>query len=66
MVWLIALFISISLVGDADAYIDPGAGSYIIQIAIASVVAALFFIKSFFQRIMFFINKVFPMKKSDD
>ena len=36
----------------AQAYIDPGTGSYVFQIVIAAAVAGAFAFKSFFQRLL--------------
>jgi len=37
--------------GAAHAYIDPGTGSYLIQIIAAAVLASIFVIKSFWKNI---------------
>lgn len=50
----------------AYAYIDPGTGSYVIQVAIASVVGALFAAKMFGKKTIAFINKIISSKKRDD
>ncbi len=47
------------------AYIDPGTGSYMIQIAIAFMVGALFFIKGFWKKIAAFLSRIFSKKKND-
>lgn len=44
---------------DAYAYLDPGTGSYFLQILIASLLGALFFIKSFWRVILRTIRSVF-------
>jgi len=49
----------------AFAYIDPGTGSYIIQIAIAALVGGLFAVKMFWIRIKTFITSLFK-KKTDE
>jgi len=46
----------------AFAYIDPGTGSYIIQIVIAGLVGGLFAIKMFWIRIKTFITSLFKKK----
>jgi hypothetical protein len=56
------LFIIFSLVflafpTHAHAYLDPGSGSYLIQIVIASVAGAGLIIKSQWENIKNFINK---------
>jgi isochorismate hydrolase len=53
----------------AHAYIDPGAGSIVVQVIIAGVVCALFAIKAFFKNIKNFFVGFFRRKKtshSDD
>jgi hypothetical protein len=44
---------------DAWAYLDPGAGSLMLQFAIASVVGALFAIKMFWKKIAAFMKRLF-------
>lgn len=41
----------------AHAYIDPGAGSVLFQIALAAFVGGLFFVKSFFRKMAAFFKK---------
>ena len=43
----------------AYAYLDPGTGSYIVQIAIASAVSALFAIKIFWKRLKDTFHEIF-------
>lgn len=50
----------------AFAYIDPGTGSYIIQILIATLLGLLFSIKLFWQRIKEFITKIFSLNKTQE
>jgi hypothetical protein len=49
---------------NAYAYIDPGTGSYVIQIVIAFLVTTLFLIKSFWIRIKVFFTKLFSKQKN--
>ena len=44
---LLAVLASLLLVREAHAYLDPGAGSYIIQILLASLFGALLILKVF-------------------
>jgi hypothetical protein len=47
----------------AHAYVDPGTGSYIFQVIIASLLGGLFFIKKTFRSIKFYLTeKLFPKK----
>ena len=50
----------------AYAYLDPGTGSYILQIAIAAVLGGLFMIKPFFAKIKQVVRKIFFRKHEDD
>jgi len=43
----------------ASAYLDPGTGSYIIQMVVAGVLGALFAVKVFWVRIRLFLGRVF-------
>lgn len=43
----------------AHAYIDPGAGSIALQIFLATLVAGLFALKTFFRRIVAFFFSIF-------
>ncbi len=43
----------------AHAYLDPGTGSYFIQIALAAIVGALFAVRLFWGRIKAFFQKLF-------
>jgi len=49
----------------AHAYLDPGTGSYILQILIAVLIGALFSIKLFWNRIKYFFIKLFSGRKKD-
>ena len=44
---------------NAHAYLDPGTGSYIIQVFIAVVLGGLYACKIYWQRITAFISKLF-------
>lgn len=45
------------LAGTASAYIDPGTGSYILQVAIAFLVGLAFSVKVFWKRIVTFLRR---------
>lgn len=38
-------------------YIDPGSGSYLVQMIIAAVLGGMFYIKTIWKRIKFFFTK---------
>jgi hypothetical protein len=45
------------------AYIDPGTGSYVIQIIIAAVVAVSFMVKLYWLKIKGFVGRLFSRKQ---
>lgn len=51
---------------DAYAYLDPGTGSYVLQIAIAGIVSGLFILKIFWRRVVDFFSGLFKGKKEND
>jgi hypothetical protein len=51
------------LAGSASAYIDPGTGSYVLQIAVAFALGLAFSVKVFWMKIAAFLRKTFGAKK---
>jgi len=49
---------------DACGYIDPGTGSYILQILIAGIVGSLFVVKIFWKRISLFLSDLLSSRKA--
>jgi hypothetical protein len=47
------------LVGDAYAYIDPGTGSYIFQLAIAGILAAAYILKVYWIKVIDLFKSLF-------
>lgn len=47
------------------AYIDPGTGSYLLQIIVATLLAFLFTVKSYWKKIKGFLQRVFARRKKD-
>ena len=64
--WVVVLIVLTLVVaeGDALAYVDPGTGSYLIQIIIAGVLAAIFVIKGFWRSIRERLAGLFSRKKA--
>lgn len=50
---------------NAYAYLDPGTGSYILQMLIAAIVGGLFVIKIYFHKIKAFFKGVFFKEDND-
>jgi len=51
---------------DVQAYLDPGSGSYLIQLLIAGLVGALFIIKTQWGRIRSFFRNLTGREQRDD
>jgi hypothetical protein len=49
----------------ALAYIDPGTGSYMLQVAIAFLIGAIFTIKRFWKKIYVVLANLFNIKRKD-
>ena len=50
----------------AHAYLDPGTGSYILQLALAALVGALFAVRLFWGRIKAFFQKLFSQGEEEE
>lgn len=50
---------------NAQAYIDPGTGSYMFQMFIATILGASFAVKTYWQKIIGFITKPFSKDSKD-
>jgi len=60
LIFIIALHLTLS--PNAYAYLDPGTGSYIFQVLIATFIGALFTIKMYWQKIKHAILNLFSKK----
>lgn len=57
--WIAALLVAVLIAPlPALAYLDPGTGSYLFQVAMALIVGALFAVKLFWSRIKAFFQKL--------
>ena len=64
---LMALALSLFLFpANAYAYLDPGSGSYILQLALAALVGGLFAIRLFWGRIKSFFGERFSNQETDE
>ncbi len=50
MAYLVAVLLLMIFTGPAHAYLDPGSGSYMLQLSLAGVLAIVFSLKLFWQR----------------
>ncbi len=60
---LFALLLLVAWPGGAHAYIDPGTGSYVLQLIIAGVIGFAFTLKVFWGRFRGFFQHVILRKK---
>ena len=51
---------------NAFAYLDPGTGSYVLQIAFAVLFGALFMLKTFWEKVKTFFYGIFSKKEKND
>jgi hypothetical protein len=66
---LLCSIIVLTYFRDAYAYLDPGTGSYFIQMLLAGILAFAVAIKIFWKRIVFFVSGLFSKsdkKETDD
>jgi hypothetical protein len=64
---VVALTLYLVMAPDAGyAYLDPGTGSYVLQMAMAAVLGSLFAIKMFWKRIVAFIQGLFSGSKNEE
>jgi hypothetical protein len=59
IVIIVLFFVHVIFIQEADAYLDPGTGSYILQVIIAASVAGLYIIKLFWNKIKAFFKNLF-------
>ena len=62
---LISLLLLVFSTKPAHAYLDPGTGSYILQILAAGVLGGLFAVKTFWRQITTFLMGIFSRKKEN-
>ena len=63
---LILILTFLLLTTPAHAYLDPGSGSFIIQMAIGALLGGLITLKLYFQKIKILILGLFNKKKKND
>ncbi len=64
MLGMIIILLSLALAKPAHAYLDPGTGSYLIQILIGFAAGGAYLVKLFWRQITGFFKKIFSKKKS--
>lgn len=63
---IIFIVILIFSIQNAYAYIDPGTGSYILQVVIAGLLGALLSLKIFWKKIGSFFSHIFTRDNGSD
>ena len=68
---IVSLAVAVLLLGvcsdkPAYAYIDPGTGSYVIQVVAAFVLAALFVVRAFWHNLKQGVLRIFGRAKNDE
>lgn len=66
LICLSAVFLLLFIPQMAMAYIDPGTGAYIFQILIAGLLGAVFVIKTYWQKILAVMKRLFSSKNKQD
>ena len=59
------IFLFFIFARSAQAYVDPGTGSYIFQLLAAGLLSSLFFIKTFIRSAKSFFRKIFSAKEKE-
>lgn len=60
---ILIVALQFTLLQNAFAYLDPGTGSYIFQVLVATLIGGLFIIKMFWQKIKKFFSNHFSKKQ---
>jgi len=66
MTGIICLMLLVVFPSKAYAYLDPGSGSYILQLILAGLLAASFTLKTFWKRVWIRIRALLANKKDTD
>lgn len=64
--WLLVLSCVVCLPQTSHAYLDPGTGSYVLQMLLGLVVGSLFAIRLCWQRIRAFFSRIFGRSPRND
>lgn len=61
-IFLTVLFVFVLATKSAYAYLDPGTGSFILQVLAAGALGGLFAVKTFWRQITDFLRRIFSKK----
>ena len=65
-VLLLLTLLLLALPSIAHAYLDPGTGSYVVQLLIGTVLGGLFALGVFWRRVLAFLKRLFKRGSSDE
>jgi len=63
---LLLTLLPLALPSVAQAYLDPGTGSYVVQLLIGGLLGGLFALGVFWRRVLTFFKRLFRYKNSDE
>ena len=66
MICFLALFLKFVFPSSAQAYLDPGSGSFILQIIIASIMGIILVVKLYWKKIRTFLGSLFSKDVNED
>lgn len=66
MIWFVSVGLLLIATAPARAYIDPGTGSYLLQIAVAGLMGAVFALKLSWARVRSFARGLFAHNQAQD
>jgi hypothetical protein len=62
----VIIFLNFQIIANtAYGYLDPGSGSYVLQVLIAGLLSSLYFIKTFWGKIKAFFQNLFNKDKNE-
>lgn len=65
-VLLVLTLVLLALPSIANAYLDPGTGSYVVQLLVGSLLGGLFALGVFWRRVVASFKRLFTRGSSDD
>jgi hypothetical protein len=65
-VLLLLVLALLLLPSTAQAYLDPGTGSYVLQLLLGTVLGGLFALGVFWRRVLAFVKRLFKRGSGDD
>jgi hypothetical protein len=63
---IMALLFDLTTLGRTFAYLDPGSGSYFLQLLVASLMGGIFALGIFRKKVIAFFKKLFSSQNNDE